>query len=596
MPVPIVLGGVIATLYFGRDIFIPLALAITLAMILSPAVGWLEKLHIPRFPAVLGVMFVAISAASGISYIIFNELIHVANELPNYRVNIDRRLASLRKPTNSALGRAEQSVIELGDKLSSAGNPSPTPPVKKPAGASGTNANPLAVQVVGPPVNNLIFLYDRIKPMLLPLAIVGIVLVFAVFLMTEYADLRNRLFRLAGLSRLNVMTQALDDATRRVSRYLMLQFLVNAGFGIVCAVGLYFVGLPYAALWGTVAALLRIVPFVGSVAAGLLPVVLSLAVFDGWLQPSLIFLFFAALEVVTGNFFEPWLYGVNTGVSPVALLLTTVFWSVLWGPAGLILATPLTVCVVVMGRYIPQLSFLHVLLGDQPVLERDALLYQRLLAMDDQDARSLAEEYRRQNSSLQLFDNVMLPALAMAELDRHKGAIDSEHEEFLFLCMWEFLTEFADSPQPPPEQERDFAAPAYGAGRILCFPAHDEADEIAAAMLSQLLEQSGRAVITFPLGASPQGLLDLINPTADDVFCISSVPPFAFAHARAISRDLRKHSPDVPILIGVWGFSGELESALKRFQKSAPDKLVYTLAGALEFLGVHPPGTKNQSA
>lgn len=165
----------------------------------------------------------------------------------------------------------------------------------------------------------------------------------------------------------------------------MLQFLVNTGFGVLCGVGLYLIGVPYAALWGAVAALLRIVPYFGSVAAGLLPLILSLAVFDRWMPPLLVFLLFTTLELVTGNLVEPWLYGAHTGISSLALLLTAVFWATLWGPAGLILSTPLTVCVVVVGRYVPHLSFLHILLGDEPVLEPAAHYYQRLLAMDEQE-------------------------------------------------------------------------------------------------------------------------------------------------------------------------------------------------------------------
>ena len=212
------------------------------------------------------------------------------------------------------------------------------------------------------------YVRDLAEPFLAPLGKFGIVLIFSVFLLIKQNDLRNRLFRLAGLDQLNVMTQALDDATRRVSRYLLMQLLVNACFGVLCGIGLYLIGIPYAALWGSVAGMLRIVPYVGAVVSALLPFMLSLAVFDSWTPPLLVFLLFATLELVTGNFVEPWLYGIHTGISALALLLTAVFWTALWGPAGLILSTPLTVCVVVLGRYVPQFSFLHVLLGDEAVL------------------------------------------------------------------------------------------------------------------------------------------------------------------------------------------------------------------------------------
>jgi len=587
-----ILIGVIGVLYLAREILIPLAFAITLTLVLTPAVGWLQKLHVRRFPAVLLVMLVSIAVAGSIGYVIFNQLVQVVNDLPSYRENIDNKIKALRAPNKGALGRAAESVKELGKELATA-QELPAPPAAP--GRTGrtpvntpvaTQANPLPVQVVEAPTNGLMYLRDLTQPFLGPLAILGIVLVFTVFLLVEEADLRNRLFRLAGLNRLNVMTQALDDATQRVSRYLMLQFMVNAGFGILCGVGLYLIGVPYAALWGTVAALLRIVPYVGSVSAGLLPLVLSLAVFDSWIPPLLVFLLFTTLELVIANLLEPLLYGAHTGISSLALLLTTVFWATLWGPAGLILSTPLTVCVVVLGRHIPHLSFLHILLGDQPVLAPEAHLYQRLLAMDDQEARAVAEEYRSDHSLLQLYDAVILPALTMAEQDRHKGALDPEREEFLFLSVREMLAEFSEKAQNSIAAEEVERAGLALPGRILCFPAHDEADEIAAAILAQLLEQSGRVTLSFPLGSSSDRMLDLVEPAGNDVFCISAIPPFAFSHARTLNRQLRAKYPRIKILIGIWGFNGDVERALQRFEPSAPDQFVTGLAEALEYLGV----------
>lgn len=594
-----ILIGVIAALFLARDIFIPLAFAVTLALVLSPAVGWLQKLHIRRFPAVLLVILVSIGAAGSISYVILNQFVQVVNDLPGDRDNIDKKIQALRTPNKGALGRAAQSVRELGKELSTAPE-APAPPAPRPAqertgrsiitanptAANPTPANPLPVQVIEPPVNGLVYVRDLTQPFLAPLGKLAIVLVFTLFLLLEAADLRNRLFRLAGLSRLNVMTQALDDATRRVSRFLMLQFMVNAGFGIILGTGLYLIGVPYAALWGTVAALLRIVPYVGSAVAGLLPLLLSLAVFDHWMPPLMVFLLFAVLELITGNLLEPRLYGSHTGISSLALLLTAVFWATLWGPAGLILSTPLTVCVVVLGRHIPHLSFLHILLGDQPALEAEALLYQRLLAMDDQEARSVADQYLSEHSLLQLYDSVIVPALTIAEQDRHKGAIDPEREEFLFLSLREMLSEFSESARDStPETPREPSGLTVS-GRVLCFPAHDEADEIAAAMFAQLLEQAGCATVSFPLGSSPQSILAVVEPTGNDFFCISAIPPFAFSHARAINRVLRTKFPQTKILLGVWGFSGDMERALRHFQPKPPDKFVVNFADALEYLGV----------
>ncbi len=349
-----ILAGAVAALYLARDVLIPLAFAITLTLILSPAVGWLQKLHIRRFPGTLLVMLVAVSIAGGVAYVILNQLVQVVSELPAYRDNIDSKIQALRAPNKGALGKAAKSVQELGKELNTPQETPASPLPRTRAARNSASAAPLPVEVVPAPTNELFYLRDVSKPFLGPLAKLGIVLVFTVFLLVEESDLRNRIFRLAGLSRLNIMTEAVADGTRRISRYLMLQFLVNACFGLLCGIGLYFIGVPYAALWGTVAAILRIVPYLGSVTAALLPLLLSLAVFDGWKSPVLVFALFATLELITGNLIEPWLYGAHTGISSLALLLTTMLWAALWGPAGLILSTPLTVCVVVLGRHVPQ--------------------------------------------------------------------------------------------------------------------------------------------------------------------------------------------------------------------------------------------------
>jgi predicted PurR-regulated permease PerM len=600
-----ILAGVVAVMYFAREVLIPLAFAVTLTLLLSPAVSWLQKLHMRRVAAALLVILLTIAVAGGVGYIIFDQLVQVVNDLPAYRENIHHKLDAIRTPSKGALGRAAQSVKELGKELATPPEPAPTPSLPaRGGGRSTTPAGPVPVQIVEPSPNTLAYLRDLLMPVIGPLAAFGIVLVFTLFLLVEEADLRNRLFRLGGSSRVNLLTQAMDDATRRVSRYLMLQFLVNATFGTLCGIGLFLIGVPYAALWGAVGALLRIVPYVGSVVAGLMPLALSLAVFDGWRSPLMVFLLFTTLELITGNLIEPWLYGSHTGISSLALLLSTVFWAILWGPAGLILSTPLTVCVVVLGRHVPHLAFLHILLGDEQALSPDAHLYQRLLAMDEQDARTVVDQYLSQNSLLQLYDVVILPALGMAEHDRHKGSLDQNREEFLFLSLREMLAELSEKSQNPtfgpatdpatgPATNPATAPatelrPAPKPGRVLCFAAHDDADEIAAAMLAQLLEQAGFATIAFPVDSAAQSLLGLIEPAANDICCISSVPPFAFSHAKTVSRQLRKKFPQAKILVGVWGFTGDLERGLQRFQPAPPDKLVSTLAEALTYLGVPP--------
>src|ERR1035437_3287501 len=299
-----ILVAVVGVLYMARELLIPLAFAVILSLILAPAIAWLQRLRMGRIPAALLVMVLAITGTAAIGWLIFNDLVAVANQLPEYQANIHKKLEAIRAPNTGAVGRAAASVKELGKYLATAPVPVANPP---PADRSGRRAapsvpsRPLPVQVVEAPANELLYVRDMIQPFLRPLGVFGIVVIFSLFLMIGHNDLRDRLFRVVGVSQLNVMTQALNDATRRVSRYLLLQLLVNAAFGVLCGTGLFLIGVPYAVLWGAVAAILRIVPYVGAPVAATLPAVLSLAVFDHWMTPLLVILLFGTLELVTGN-------------------------------------------------------------------------------------------------------------------------------------------------------------------------------------------------------------------------------------------------------------------------------------------------------
>jgi predicted PurR-regulated permease PerM len=547
--------------------------------------------------------------------------VDVAEKLPLYRQTIHAKMEALRIPTEGPLGLAANSLKEIARELSDppAPSPDPGPPVqnRKQRTAPSTPTPPLPVQIVQQPANVLDYFRDLAMPVLRPLGVTGLVLIFTVFMLIKQFDLRHRLLRLVGLGQINTMTQALDDAAQRVSRYLLMQVLVNASFGTLFGFGLYFIGVPNPVLWGVLAGLLRIVPYVGTMLAAVLPIALSLVAFDGWLPPVLVFLLFAGLELIIANFVEPWLYGANTGISSLALLMAAVFWTLLWGPAGLILSTPLTVCVVVMGRYVPQLSFLHILLGDEVVLAAEAQIYERLLAMDQLEARAIVDQFLKEKPLLELYDSVLIPALSLAEQDRHKGAIDTAREEFFFLSINEMINELAEYQLPQDLSQAEVAAaeagPAAGlssnarltvlpfviepglcaegsqpprqglSARVLCLPANDRADEVTAAMLAQILEQAGHAALSLPIAhASPAELLALIELRQDDVICISALPPYAFPAARTMCKLIRERFPKVKIVIGVWGFNGDTEKAKARFERTQPDRLLTTFAQAVE--------------
>jgi predicted PurR-regulated permease PerM len=584
----IVLVGTIAALYFAREVLIPFAFALTLTFLLTPAVALLQKLHVGRAVSVIATVLVSISLAGGIGWIIANQLVDVANQLPLYRQNIHAKIEAFHIPATGPLGRAAESVQEIVQDVTTPASPASPPQTRnRKPNTLPAPGSPIPVRMVPAAANEWTEFRDLGAPILVPLGRAGMVVIFTIFMLLKREDLRNRLLRLVGLGQLNLTTQALDDASGRISRYLRLQFLVNASFGTLFGFGLYLVGVPYAALWGALAGILRIVPFVGTVVAATLPVALSLAVFDGWLRPLCVFLLIVVLELIVANLVEPWLYGAHVGISSFALLVTAVFWAVLWGPAGLILSTPLTVCAVVLGRYVPQLSFLHILLADEPVLAAEAQIYQRLLAMDQLEAHTVVDEFLKGRPLVELYDAVLIPALTLAEQDRHKGAIDAVREEFLFLSINEMIAEFSEyqvEGGPPAEDP----APASDAAerlnaRIVCLPAHDRADEITAAMLAQILDKKGFATLSFPLvGSSLHEVLALIEAGRSDVVCIAALPPYAFAPARAMCRQIRERFPKLKVVVCVFGFGGDAAKAMVRFERTQPDRLSTSLAEAVK--------------
>ena len=575
------LFGAIAGLYFARGILIPLAFALILTFVLSPLVALLERSRIGRVPSVAVTVLATMAAAGCVAWIIAIQLVDVANQLPRYGENIDAKMQALRLPTKGPLGLAANSLREIGRELSSPVTPPPAPGLparnRPQRAAPGTPVTPVPVRIVPQPADGLDYLREMVQPVLRPLGLAGLVLIFTVFMLMKKFDLRHRLFRLAGIGQINILTQALDDAARRVSRYLLMQILVNAGFGALFGLGLYFIGVPNPVLWGVVAGILRIVPYIGTMFAAALPIALSLAAFNSWVPPLLVFLLFFGLEMIVSNFVEPLLYGANTGISSLALLVAAVFWTILWGLSGLILSTPLTVCVVVLGRYVPQLSFLHTLLGDEVALGPEAQIYQRLLAMDQPEAHAIVDRCLLGKSLVEVYDSVLIPALSLAEQDRHKGAIDTTREEFLFLSINEMITELSEH-----ELASDSAPAERPSARVLCLPASDRADEITAAMLSQLLEQAGYATVCLPVDhASLAEMLALLEIKPDDVVCISALPPFAFPPARTMCKLIRERYPKLKVVVGVWGFAGDTEKAKARFERTQPDRLLTSLALAV---------------
>jgi predicted PurR-regulated permease PerM len=598
--------GIIVILYVAREVLIPLALALTLNFLLTPMVIWLQRLGMRRVLAVAAVMLVSTAVLTGMGWIVAGQLLQVAGDLPKYRLNIHDKIDALHLPPQSALGRAAVSLklmdVEfLQPQVARSADISPSTLAQKDGVPQGSVVVP--VQVVTPPANEWQYLAQMLSPLLKPLGTTLMVVIFTVFILIAQEDLRDRFLRLAGVAQLHATTLALDDASQRISRYLALQFLVNACYGICFGVGVFFIGIPNALLWGVIAGLFRTVPYVGALAAAVFPFILALAIFPGWGAPLLVVLLFAVLDLTASNVVEPWLYGAHTGISALALLVTTVFWTMLWGWAGLVLAVPLTACAIVLGRYVPRMSFLHILLGDETALSAEAQFYQRLLALDQDDARSIVHHFLKSQPLISLYDQVLIPALALAEQDRHKGSLSETRESFLFLSVSEIVSELAlyqhgeaspkprrlisrwISKRPPVTLSASQVEPVPSSTRIFCLAANDQADEITSSMLAQLLERAGHGVLSLPVGSAFEEIVKNLPLEPQDVVCISALPPFAFAQAASLCQRVRLHLPDVKVLAGIWGVSGDMEKARERFGGAQPDAVVSSLAQAVQRIG-----------
>ena len=574
----VTIATVVATLYLGQDLVVPFVLALLISFLLTRPVAWLEKLKLGRVLSVLIIITIAFSIAGAVLWVIASQLSSIVTELPRYQLNIGRKIEAIRNPAGTGLAGVTASLQQITTELSSSSSAaekqkvisqqrfSPKRSVHQPP-----STTPVPVEVVPHQTGALESLGVVGTSLARFVGGVTAVLILVLFMLINRGDLRNRLVRLLGQGHLVAVTTALDDAAERVSRYLLTQSVVNGTFGTLLGFGLYWIGVPYAPFWGVLGALLRFIPYVGTLVAGACPLLLALAVFEGWSKPLYTLGLFASIEGITSCLVEPWLYSTRTGISSLAILVSAAFWTLLWGPIGLVLSTPLTVCLAVLGRHAPQLEFLNILLGDEPVLSPEARYYQRLLAMDEDEATEIVDEYLKERSVAEVYDSVLIPALSLAERDRHQNRLDDEKEEFIYQTTKELIQDLGERSEPvfPP------ALPLS----ICCLPARDRADELVGLMLAQLLRQAGYDAKAISLG-SAEDMLDQLIEAEPNVLCVSALPPFAITHARSICRRVRRRLPDLNIAVGLWNSGGELEKLKQRLGTDCSDSVISTLAQA----------------
>lgn len=549
----------VAVLYFARDILIPVAFAVLLAFLLSPIVKRLEGWRIPRTAAAILVLLIACAMLAVVGWLVAAQVIEIAARLRDDTKNIQHKIEML-QGRSSSLSEVISTLENLGNQINTPGVPGAATPVK--------------VEVVTEH-NMMQALRDYAGDLLRPLGTAGLILIFTLFMLIDRENLRNRLLRLMGEQKLQATTKAMDDAGQRVSRYVLLQSAVNAGFGAIVALGLYLLSVPDPLLWGVVGMFLRFLPYIGPLIAGLLPFAVSVAESDGWRTPLSVVGLFVVTETIVGNIVEPMLYGVHTGLSAVALLVSAVFWTVVWGPVGLVLSTPLTVCLSVLGRHSSQFEFLNVMLGDEPVLTHDVMFYQRLLALDQQDALNVLESLGKGKPLIEVFDRIVIPALAMAERDRHTGQLDAKREDFIVQSINEFVTELTEAEATP------ISGRELRRTRVFCIPAHDAADEIASAMCAHFLTQQGFPAIAFPLTDSPGELVASLGCQSDDVVCISAVPPFAIGNTRKVAKSIGGGEDSPAMIAGLWTYEKPSEARLQRLTKSLTATVATSLAEAV---------------
>ena len=597
---------VIAMLYLARDLFIPLALAALLTFLLSPLVTRIER-WLGRIAAVLLVVATIFAATGAAGWVLTRQMVDLATKLPDYKENIRTKLRSIKVPTGGAFAKFSETIEELKKDLPGAETPALA--AKPAAEAPKTPVLPANIAPAVAPAQvadtfkvNPVELGQRlIAPLLGPLGTAALVLLLVIFMLLRREDLRRRLIRLIGKGRISAATHAMDDAGSRVFRYLFMQLVVNVSYGIPVAIGLYFIGVPNAVLWGACAAVLRFIPYIGPWIAAAIPVALSLAVSPNWTMPLLTIGLFVVLELLSNNVMEPWLYGTSTGVTPIALIIAAVFWTWLWGPVGLFLSTPLTVCLVVMGRRVPNLSFLSVLLSDEEALTPAEDFYHRLLTIDEQDELEFVESYLKANSLTALYDSVFVPVIIATETDHRLELLDDEQRSFIEQSLRDIIEDLGTVPQVASKIDADGAAaqetPSRNAAapfRICCLPARADRDELSGAMLTQLLNQQGWLAQNGPAKLAVGELIDLVEKSNADAACISVVSPSTVIHARYLCVKLRARFPQLRIVIGLWDATQGLPDAARRLRDSGADEVVTTLADAVAQLAKREPAPAGQ--
>jgi predicted PurR-regulated permease PerM len=576
----------ITILYWAQSIFIPVALAAFLTFLLSPVVTWLRHRGFGRTPAVIMTVCLAAFALGTVGWLVTTQITSLLRELPKYSENVKDKVKSLKKVATSS-NQLTKMIVDVNHELGS--QPTPKSDAGRDDGADeeveDKSRRPIPVFIEAQSPIWLSRISSFLAPLIEYLGELALAIILVVFMLQKREELRNRLIRLMGRGRIATATKFVDEAGQRISRFLLAQAMVNGTFGLVLAVGLLLIGVKYALLWGFLAAMLRYLPYIGAYLAAVFPISLGLAMFDGWGTVLMVAGLFIVLELIVANFVEPRLYGQSMGVSEIALLVAAAFWAVLWGPIGLVLSSPLTVCLVMLGRYVPQLEFLAVLLGDEPALDPSVSFYQRLLARDQDEAEDLILEHLKTESADQVYDDMLIPTLKAAKLSHGRGDISEADEQYVFRSIREIVEDLGDrrvTANDDAEKETG-ADTAIGQGdrreavRILGCPAHDGADQAALEMLQNLVDPARWSLELVAPDTLTSELLELVDEKKPALVCIAATPPGGLAHTRYLCKRLRARFPELRILVCRWGPRASMTSSPGQLEEAGADLITTTL-------------------
>ena len=544
----------IVFLYVGRDILVPIAIAVLLSFVLSPPVLLLRRVGVNRTVAVLVVAFATLLIAFAVSAALTRQVSELAADLPNYQATINSKIGKLRDvvSTNSFFEKGAKALKSFGDL---AQKPQATRALQpaSPQGETAVEARPVPVEVREPAPGPFAMLRTIAGTALSPLETTALVVIFVVFILLQREDLRNRFIRLVGAKDLQRTTVAMNDAAGRLSRYFLVQTLVNAAYGAIIAIALSLIGVPGPILFGILAFLMRFVPYVGAIVAAAFPALLAAAVDPGWTMALETLALFIVLESLVGNVVEPLLYGRNTGLSPIAVVVAATFWTWLWGPVGLVLSTPLTVCLVVIGRHVEQLSFLDIILGDAPVLTPVEHFYQRLLVGAAAEIADQAEQFLKTQPLIAYYDEVALNGLLLAQEDFSRGVLDEAEQTKIRQTIEEVIEDLSEHADEKPAEALASIVPEEPRKPILCIAGRNAIDQAAAALLAQILERRGLpAKIEPPELLTIGGILHLPGSGAQ-IICLSYVgADIGAARVRFAIRRLRRRLPEAKIIAGFW--------------------------------------------